>query len=254
LLNIHINSIDVKEQYSLHSENYFDKICYVDLKATINNELVVNIEMQNYEDENFLNRIVIYKSALNREQVKSGKNYDVLKRVVGINIVEHTLFDDIPDYFTTWRYRADNNLNYIPTKFKISDINVEHYVELEKFRNSEHTFENRLDLWLAYIDGTNPKWVEKAMKENKIIAEAERLRKEYLADEKNRELIDAYEIWKLGQNTREKRAEEKGKAEGFADGVNLTIISMHKKGIDVKTIAEIVNKTEEEVNAIITKK
>ena len=182
VLNMHIHSIDVKEQYSLHFDNIIDKICYVDLKANINDDLIVNIEMQGREDKSFLNRIVIYKSALNKEQVKRSQKYDVLKKVMGINIVDYTLFEGIDNYFTTWRYREDNNLNYIPTKFKISDINVENYIELEKFRKNEHTFENKLDLWVAYIDGTNPEWVKRALKENNIIAEAERLRKEYIAD------------------------------------------------------------------------
>ena len=183
VLNVHIHSIDVKEQYSLHSDNIIDKICYVDLKANINDDLIVNIEMQGREDKSFLNRIVIYKSALNKEQVKRSQKYDVLKKVMGINIVDYTLFEGIDNYFTTWRYREDNNLNYIPTKFKISDINVENYIELEKFRKKDHTFENKLDLWVAYIDGPNPEWVKRALKENNIIAEAERLRKEYIADE-----------------------------------------------------------------------
>ncbi|MBR1884743.1 MAG: hypothetical protein IJ809_07495 [Clostridia bacterium] len=92
------------------------------------------------------------------------------------------------------------------------------------------------------------------MKENKYIEEAEKIRQDFLADEKNRLLIDKYEIWKLDERSKEKRAKAEGRAEGFTNGVNSTIISMYKKGIDVKTIAEIVNKTEEEVNEIIAKK
>ena len=249
ILNKKINTIEIDKQYNLQKINFSDKELYLDVKATINNEEIVVLEMQKSKDPDFINRLVLYISAINREQIETAEEYNKLKKVYSLAILNYTIRNDIEKYHTIWAMTEESNL-----KYKLEETPSIHMMELTKFKNMNPKLESRADLWLAYIEGTNPEWVNKAMKENKYIEEAEKIRQDFLADENNRLLIDKYEIWKLDERSKEKRAEEKGEIKGFENGVKSTIISMHKKGIDVKTIAEIVNKTEEEVNEIISKK
>ena len=220
ILNKDINTIKIDKQYNLQKINFSDKELYLDVKATINNEEIIVLEMQKIKDPDFINRLVLYISAINREQIETAEEYDKLKKVYGLAILNYIMRKDIEKYHTIWSMTEESNL-----KYKLEETPSIHMMELTKFKNMNPKLENSADLWLAYIEGTNPEWVKKAMKENKYIEEAEKIRQDFLADEKNRLLIDKYEIWKLDERSKEKRAEEKG----FDNGINSTIISMHKK-------------------------
>ena len=46
-LDISIKTLDVKEHFNTKAKNFFEKACYLDIKAVVNKKKVVNLEMQN---------------------------------------------------------------------------------------------------------------------------------------------------------------------------------------------------------------
>ena len=65
------------------------------------------------------------------------------------------MFDDIKQYHTIWRLYEENNKEHSP----LDSLQV-HFIELEKFRNSNPDLKNKLNQWLTFIDTENEKWVE----------------------------------------------------------------------------------------------
>ena len=175
-LNKTIKSLEVKEHFNIHSKNFFEKACYLDIYAIIDNSKIVNLEMQRKENDEYVQRIFIYHSALVRSQVSRGNEYSKLKNIISINILDYILFEDIEKFHTVWRYREDNNLNHEP--LNSDEI---HFIELPKFRKTIPDFDDKLNQWLAYIDETNPKWVKEVMSKNKVIENANTMREEFIS-------------------------------------------------------------------------
>ncbi len=265
LLNVSISKLDVKEQFNPKAKNFFEKICYLDIYATINDSKTLNLEMQNEKQSEYIQRIIIYRSALSRQQVEKGEMYDNLNSIISINILNYIMFEKIKEYHTIWRYREDNNFRHEPlTSDEI------HFVELPKFRKSNPDFEKKYNQWLAYIDETNPIWVKDVMKKNKVIKSAENLRNDFISDRKNQILIDTYAIYCMDQNTKIKYAKAEGialgkaegiiqgKAEGIAEGKHIGIIeeknniviNMLNQNIDIDIISKVTNLSVEEINKI----
>ena len=86
ILNKKINTIEIDKLYNLQKINFSHKELYLDIKATINNEEIVVLEMQKSKDPDFINRLVLYISAINREQVETAEEYDKLKKVYSFAI------------------------------------------------------------------------------------------------------------------------------------------------------------------------
>ena len=208
-LNKTIKRLKVKEQFNVKAKNFFEKACYLDIYAIIDNSNIVNLEMQRKEIDEYVQRIFIYHSALVISQVSRGEDYSKLKNIISINILDYILFEDIEKYHTVWRYREDDNLEHLPL-----NSDEMHFIELPKFRNTVPDFDDKLNQWLAYIDETNPKWVKEVMSKNKVINSANTMRKDFISNESNQMLLDSYEIWCMEQNTKLKKEHEKRKSRG----------------------------------------
>ena len=249
LLNISISKLDVKEQFNPKAKNFFEKICYLDIYATINDSKTLNLEMQNEKQSEYIQRIIIYRSAMSRQEVEKGEMYDTLNSIISINILNYIMFENIKEYHTIWSLRENNNLNHKP--LNSDEI---HFVELPKFREANPDFEKKYNQWLAYIDETNPVWVKDVMKKNKVIKSAEILKNDFISDKENQMLIDAYEIYCMDQNTNMKHAKEEGIAEGISKGEKIAlqnvVINMLKQNIDIDIISKATNLSIEEITKI----
>ena len=247
-LNKPIKRLEVKEQFNVKAKNFFEKACYLDIYAIIDNSKMVNLEMQKRGNDEYVQRIFIYHSALVRSQVSKGDEYSKLKNIISINILNYILFKDISKYHTIWRYREDDNLNHDP--LNSDEI---HFIELPKFRKTIPDFDNKLNQWLAYIDETNPKWVKEVMSKNKVINNVNTMRDEFISDESNKLLLDAYEIYCMDQNTRIKDARTEGKAEGKAEEIRQVVINMFKQNLDIEIISKVTGLSINDINRILIK-
>lgn len=232
-LDISIKTLEVKEQFNVHAKNFFEKACYLDIKAVVNKKKVVNLEMQNEGNGEYVQRIIIYHSALSREQVSKGDDYSKLKSIISINILNYILFDDINKYHTIWKYREDEHLNHLP----LNGDEI-HFIELPKFRKTIPNFENKCEQWFAYIDDSNPSWVKEVMSRNKTIVTAKKLKDDFVSDKSNQALIDAYEIWCMDQNTRIKHAKEDGIFEGKTEKALEIAKNMIRENINIDVIVK----------------
>ena len=238
-LNKKIEKVEVSNQFSLEKFDIRNKGAILDIKATINDEAHVDLEMQRKKDDSYVKRVLLYTGGLLRGQLDRGESYEYMKNVIMINIIDYTLFKDIKDFHTIWKLRENKNLEHEPLK----GLEI-HFLELEKFRKSNPNIHEKLNQWLATIDTENEKWLEVAMKENQKLKEVVEKKDNFVNDDKlARELIEAQEKWDLDYKAGMSCAKKEGLAEGRLDVAK----NLLKMNIDVETISKATGFTKDEI-------
>lgn len=240
-----IESIEVENQFKLDRNNFNEKMCVLDIKAVINKDTFIDVEMQNSVHHSYLKRVYLYFGGITKSQVRKGMDYSKLKDAIIINILNENMFKDINKYHTVWRLYEDDNKEHKP----LDSLQV-HFIELEKFRMSNPDLSIKLNQWLAFIDTENEKWVKSVMEENDKIKEAYRLKEQFTLDDETEELLYKYEIWKMDQKELIKEAREEGLKEGEEKNQVKIVKAMLKKNIGIETISEITGLSKEEIEKI----
>ena len=248
-LKISIKEVEVTNQFSLNKMRYRDKGSVLDIKAVIDNDKVINIEMQNKEQTFFKKRTLAYSGGILRGQLAKGEEYENLRDVVVINIVNFSVFKEIKDVHTVWKFTERKH----PELGSLDGLEI-HFLELEKFRKSNPDLRDKLNQWLALLDTENEKWLEVAMEKNKKIKESIKKVNEFMSDDEIRDIIEAQEKWEMDYRSSMSDAKRIGLAEGRAEGraelekerkdIIKKLLSMD---IDIKKIAKATGLTEEDI-------
>ena len=244
-----IESIEVENQFKLDRNNFNEKMCVLDIKAVINKDTFIDVEMQNSVHHSYLKRVYLYFGGITKSQVRKGMNYDKLKDAIIINILNENMFDDIDKYHTVWKLYEQDNKEHEP----LDSLQV-HFIELEKFRMSNPDLSIKLNQWLAFIDTENEKWVKSSMEENEKIKEAYRLKEQFTLDDETEELLYKYEIWKMDQKELIKEAREEGEEKGKKENQVKIVKSMLKENMSIDIISKVTGLSKEEIEKIIEQK
>ena len=101
--------IDEAEIESCHIENPIElgkeiegKECILDVKLTLNNDKVINIELQVYKQTYWINRSLLYW-ARTYDNLKSGQDYSMLLPAYHIGILDFTLFENYPKFMAQYQ-------------------------------------------------------------------------------------------------------------------------------------------------------
>lgn len=166
ILNIHIEKVEVLGEVSLEKLTLKEKLGKLDIKATINDNETINIEMQVENKKDIEKRTLFYGAKLVTEQIGRGDKYIQIKPVILINILDYE-FIELPQYHTKTVIVADNH-----RECEIIKNISYHFIELPKFRKTVKDLENNLECWLALIDDKDGRLIEMAQTKKKIIKEA----------------------------------------------------------------------------------
>jgi predicted transposase/invertase (TIGR01784 family) len=224
------------QEASLKQLHLDEKTGRLDIKATINNSEIVNIEMQmkNYGDMD--KRTLYYGSRLVSEQLAIGDDYIDLKPVILINILNFN-FLDVPEYHTETVTVAKEHRDYEVVK----DITY-HFIELPKFRKQRPELNNELDCWLALIDSEDRELIAMAEEKSPIIKEAKKEYEEILSEKVLKEIREfnetaSYEKARYGRWVKE----ENSKA---------IAIELLKKGMDTDFIHQTTKLSIDEIKEL----
>ena len=167
----------------------------LDIQATLNDGLIINIEMQVNNEHNIEKRSEIYASKTISRHFEKGGSYINCPQVIMVNILDFNLFG-FEEYVSTAISVLDKHRDY-----KIDSIAETYYIELPKFRKSKPDMSDKLNQWLSFLDDENKEEIEMAKKENKIIEEA-KIELDYLTgDEEVRRLAELQDKWKSDWNS-----------------------------------------------------
>ena len=246
ILDIKIKKIEVKNPEI--TKNYTDeKLGILDIRATIDDDKILDVEMQVSNIYTFVNRNIGYGAKLIAEDTRVSETYEGLKKFISINILVENLLKR-NTYHSIVHLKFDNNnpKKYVDMGYKeeqedLTDRIEIHYIELQKFIKSKPGMNSKLEQWLWLLTGEDEK-IEMASKENKTIEKVVEDLDEMSADENER--LEAYKrkLEIIDYNTTMAQAEKKGKKE--------VAKKMKEKGFEIKTIEEMTGLSKEEIEKL----
>ncbi len=217
ILEIKIEQIEVivGSEIEKEKEKIKEKIGIIDLKATINKETTVDIEIQVKDYHNMIERSTFYIAGLYHTGLKRGERYEKNNKVIGINILMFNIFKW--KKFHSKGILKENELNEIMTdKLEL------HFLELPKIIKNSEEGNKRLRQWLEFIYNKRKGEIEMAVKENEKIAKAQVEYKYLTGDERVQRLAFLRDKWESDHKSElnwvkieaEKRGEKRGEAKG----------------------------------------
>ena len=145
---------------------------------TEDNDTVI-IEIQLQGNQYFIGRSLYYWANSYSSLLNKSDNYTKLAPVIGMNILDFTIFNDIKDFHSCYL------LKEIKHNKILTDHCMLHYIELPKF-DINNISKEKLNTWLKFFKGEN---MSNLIKENNIFEEVEKRCQSFIESDP---LINAY--------------------------------------------------------------
>ena len=250
LPNWNIKNVEPKQEVQLETNLITDKVCRLDILATLDDGTRVDIEMQmkNYNDIEA--RSLFYTTREYHQSLGAGQSYIEIPKSIGIWILNFNVFNDEGPFHEIVRLRRDYENKIFTDKIEM------HYLQLPKFKQKCKRISNKLDEWLVFISLENME--ELRMIENEKVKKAEE-ELEYLSgDEAERRIAYLRETAELDRRFAMTGARDQGRKEGKIEGrkegkaeEKLEIArKMLEKNADINFIIEVTGLTKEEIEKL----
>ena len=181
ILQIKIKSLEVMADTNLERELESNKLGILDIKARIDNETIVNIEIQIINRYNMIERTLFYWSGLYYNVLQKGEDYKEIKKVIAINILDYNEFEEGP-YHEIAKLRREYLYKILTDKIEI------HFIQIPKFKKQRKDMKTKLDMWMDFISQIDEKEVKNAMSKNKEIKKAQEEYEYLTGDEAERRI------------------------------------------------------------------
>ncbi len=220
-----ISDIKLDNNPILEKDLLDDKVGILDIRAKIEDNINCDIEMQIVDRKNIEKRILYYWSKLYSMNLKSGKDYEELEKVIVILITDYEIdsLREIKKYETKWNIRE------------------EEYQKVIKFIEEPGGME---------------------MGEDKAIEKAKQVLEEISKDKRERYLAELREKYILDQKAIEDAGYDKGLRDGISQGINQGLDqgrteqkkkiakNLLKLNMSIEQIKEVTGLTEEEIKKL----
>ncbi len=177
------------------------------------NHKLYNIEMQASGDESFRNRAVYYWSKSYVSQIEKGDDFKKLLPTIGINILNFTLFPELPAYHNFFMIIGGKD-----KKQALTDHLSIHFLEIPKITDSE--ISSKIIGWLLYLksEGQDKDMIKILLESDEDLQVAHEMYEAFNRNTELREYALAREKYDMDNLHRQNMAREKGRAEGLAKG------------------------------------
>ena len=196
-----------------------EKASRLDIRAEIDNERIINIEMQVKYQSDIEKRSTLYMSKNISTQIKIAEKYGLLKPSIVINILNFNRYRR-NSYHSVAHMKFEKtskeeyvDLGYNPEEETATDVLEMHFRELPKFIKKNPEAKTKLEQWLWLIAGREDK-IKMSKLDNPEVKKAMKLVEEVLSDPVEREILDAREMARLNYNSEMDYMREKGLNEG----------------------------------------
>ena len=224
------SNVEILNPFNL--KKYLDgKESIVDVKCITEDNEIVIIEIQLQGNQYFIGRSLYYWASSYSSLLNKSDNYTKLAPVIGMNILDFTIFNDIKDFHSCYL------LKEIKHNKILTDHCMLHYIELPKFNLNND--KEKLSSWIKFFKGEN---MSNLIKENNIFEEVEKRCQSFIESDP---LINAYrkkeweDYFHKGELLTEREEEKKTIAK-----------NMKSKNMDVSLISEITGLSIEEVERL----
>jgi predicted transposase/invertase (TIGR01784 family) len=217
------------------------KDSYVDVKATLDNNSKVIIEMQVLNHKGFEKR-VLYNMAKNYStQLKKNEDYHLLNPVIALSIVDFIMFENSKKIISNFKLLEKDEF------IKYSDDIELVFVELPKFKKQLNELKNVVDKWIYFIKNagllnTIPKeftpQITRALKSvdeasfSEDELEIQHKRKEFIYIQKNSLELANEQGLESGMKKGLQKGLEKGLEQGLEKGLQKGLQKGLEKGLE----------------------
>ena len=257
LPDINIQKLEVNKQVSIERQKIKSKLGIMDILATLNDGIKVNIEMQVRDNKNTIDRSLFYQAGVYHDSLEKGNDYIEIPKTIGIWILEYDIFEEGPIHEIA-RLKRDYKNIILTDKYEL------HYIQLPKFKRKCKRISNKLEQWLSFFVNENLEEIRNM--DNECIKKAEE-ELEYLnGDEEERRLAELREkairdeaaamagAFTRGKEEGKEEGIKEGKKEGIKEGINKGRLQiarkMIEKNIAIDEIMEITGMTREEIEKL----
>lgn len=213
-----IKEIEIKNPF-VYDEQPKNKLIVMDIKARLDTEEWVDIEMQVGGLGSYINRTLFYMSKLIGEQLESGEMYGSIEKTIVISIVcGGRLFLQTGRAHNVFRYKE------VEEGFELTDRSDLHFLELDKIDTGKEvadmTAVERLGAYLRYAaDPGRAEYVRRLLASGEeVIAMSEEILKKVSRDDQMREWQKARDRFLMDEKNRMWEAEQRGLKAGLEQG------------------------------------
>lgn len=219
--------IDEAEIESCHIENPIElgkeiegKECILDVKLTLNNDKVINIELQVYKQTYWINRSLLYW-ARTYDNLKSGQDYSMLLPAYHIGILDFTLFENHPKFMAQYQILdvEDGYLYSDKLCIKVLDL-----TQLEKAKQEPET-NKKLLKWASIFKAETLEELEQLSRGEEVFENMVVTMKKLSEDEKIRMQCEAREDYERSLLTEYNAGKSEGIEQGLQQGIQQGIAS-----------------------------
>ena len=234
ILQIKINSIEVLADTNLERQLESNKMGILDIKAKVDEDTIIDIEIQIINRYNMIERTLFYWSGLYYNVLQKGEDYKEIKKVIAINILDYNEFEEGP-YHEIAKLRREYLYKILTDKIEI------HFIQIPKFKKQRKDMKTKLDMWMDFISQIDEKEVKNAMSKNKEIKKAQEEYEYLTGDEEERRIAflrekairDENSIFDAGKDIGRREGKEEGKEEGIEIGKEQGIEIGKEQGIEI---------------------
>jgi len=260
--NAKIKDLTIEDPYNIPMLKGM-KDSFVDVKAMLDNDTKVIIEMQVLNHQGFEKR-VLYNMAKNYStQLNKAEDYNLLNPVIALSIVDFTMFKETDKYITNFKLlEKDEFINYN------DDIELI-FIELPKFKKQLNELKTIQEKFIYFIKNSQnlsliPKELEDISKALETVNEASLTKEELELQHKRKEFIfiqkSSIDLAKeQGIEQGIEKGIEKGIEQGIEQGIEMgkqeaiqsMIVKAYKNGTPTNLIGGFVGLDEEQVIDIL---
>ena len=231
-----------------HKDSISDKTGVLDVKLCLKNNTIIDIEIQNRWNSEFVQRTIFYWAKMYTENLKTGQVYTKLPKCITINIVGEGF--DLNSLIHSEYNVVEKHLND-----RLSDELEIHFLNLAKVKEQDENTESdekkkKLYNWLKFIE-TDDEEVR-----NMLAQESPMMRKANATIEIME--MSPKEKWLYENRMKYEHDKASWKHEGYQEGLDKgsyqkaieTAAAFKRMGIDIEKIAEGTGLSKEEVEKL----
>ena len=218
------------------------KVSILDIRAKVNDNTYVNVEVQIAKPVDMKKRAMFYWSKLYSYQLGESEDYSLLKDVISINLLNFILFKEHKRCHSSCHITDDFDKNTVIKDFEM------HFIELPKFKISDIKRLKKSEKWFALFSNkcTDEELEEIAMNEPAIKKDLE-YQTYFMHDEKLRYKYELQEKAIRDYNSSMLASKQEGIKEGIQSERKTIAINLLKANMSIDFISKNTGLNEQEI-------
>ena len=237
-----LKDIKIKNSVKITPESYKDKKFELDVLVELPSGDTINLEMYNKASEYSYTKSELYACRLLVKQLKSGKTYDNVKKIIQLNFIKKGKIKR-RDKMTLFKMSDKVNNIYAKDNYlQIYDINID-------YEEGRHGIPKEAKNIIRFMNANNKKDMKEIAKKDEVIQDMfEEMR---VFSEGDDWITPCYDRDDLIRTEGLVKGREEGREEGKKETVLSVIQNMLANNVSEEDIAKYMNITIDEVKDII---